>query len=94
MSSAPELDLLTEWHIWIFYFDDHFLKVYTGSRDLAGAREHVDRLASLMPVEPVGAAPVPATTIRWKPAWRLVAAYRPAHARAVAAPVFREHPGR
>ncbi|HEU4533663.1 MAG TPA: germacradienol/geosmin synthase, partial [Polyangiaceae bacterium] len=22
---SPELDLVTDWYVWVFYFDDHFL---------------------------------------------------------------------
>ncbi|HEX8157029.1 MAG TPA: hypothetical protein VF526_06540, partial [Solirubrobacteraceae bacterium] len=24
---GPELDLVTDWYVWVFYFDDHFLDV-------------------------------------------------------------------
>ena len=24
---APELDLVTDWYVWVFYFDDHFLEL-------------------------------------------------------------------
>src|SRR5215469_6038838 len=40
-ASGPELDLLAEWHIWIFYYDDNFLGIYKRDGDLAGAKEHV-----------------------------------------------------
>jgi germacradienol/geosmin synthase len=25
---GPELDLITDWYVWVFYFDDHFLEVF------------------------------------------------------------------
>src|SRR5690606_6893546 len=27
-ASATELDLVTDWYVWVFFFDDHFLEVY------------------------------------------------------------------
>jgi germacradienol/geosmin synthase len=46
-----ELDLITDWYVWVFYFDDHFLELFKRTRDVAGAREHLDRLASFMPAD-------------------------------------------
>ncbi|MFR9728134.1 terpene synthase family protein [Saccharopolyspora sp. MS10] len=48
---GPELDLVTDWYVWVFYFDDHFLELYKRTRDMAAAQEHLDRLALFMPVE-------------------------------------------
>ncbi|WP_019630120.1 terpene synthase family protein [Actinomadura atramentaria] len=45
---GPELDLITDWYVWVFYFDDHFLEVYKKPRDLEGARHYLDRLAAFM----------------------------------------------
>lgn len=50
---GPELDLVTDWYVWVFYFDDHFLELYKKTRDLAGAREYLDRLPSFMPLDGV-----------------------------------------
>jgi germacradienol/geosmin synthase len=25
-ASGPELDLVTDWYVWVFFFDDHFLE--------------------------------------------------------------------
>ena len=56
---SPELDLVTDWYVWVFYFDDHFLELYKRPRDLTGAAEHLDRLAAFMPVDgPIVATPV------------------------------------
>jgi germacradienol/geosmin synthase len=57
---GPELDLITDWYVWVFYFDDHFLEVYKRTRDTRGAKEYLDRLPRFMPVDP--AAPTPAPT--------------------------------
>ncbi|MBV9445004.1 MAG: germacradienol/geosmin synthase [Streptosporangiaceae bacterium] len=46
---GPELDLVTDWYVWVFYFDDYFLESFKRPRDSDGAREHLDKLASFMP---------------------------------------------
>jgi len=38
------LDLVTDWYVWVFFFDDHFLETFKRSRDHAGARAYLDRL--------------------------------------------------
>ncbi|NUP22685.1 MAG: germacradienol/geosmin synthase [Streptomyces sp.] len=50
--SSPDLDLVTDWYVWVFYFDDHFLQAFKRSRDVDGARAHLDRLARFMPAHP------------------------------------------
>lgn len=52
------LDLITDWYVWVFFFDDHFLALFKYSRDLAGAREHLDRLGRFM-TEPGEQPPEP-----------------------------------
>lgn len=47
---GPELDLVTDWYVWVFYFDDHFLELYKRTGDLDGARAYLSRLAAFMPV--------------------------------------------
>ncbi|WP_229370804.1 family 2 encapsulin nanocompartment cargo protein terpene cyclase [Umezawaea beigongshangensis] len=55
---GPELDLVTDWYVWVFYFDDHFLELYKRSRDVPGAREYLDRLRAFTPVRgPITATP-------------------------------------
>ena len=49
--SAPELDLVTDWYVWVFFFDDYFLEHFKRTKDVAGAREHLGRLEAFMPVE-------------------------------------------
>ncbi|HEX4725342.1 MAG TPA: family 2 encapsulin nanocompartment cargo protein terpene cyclase [Pseudonocardiaceae bacterium] len=48
---GPELDLVTDWYVWVFYFDDHFLELYKKTGDMAGARAYLDRLPLFMPVD-------------------------------------------
>ncbi len=59
-SSAPELDLVTDWYVWVFFFDDHFLEVFKRTRDMAGAKQYLARLREFMPITPSG--PPPAAT--------------------------------
>ena len=58
-ATADVLDLLTDWYVWVFYFDDHFLDVYKRTKDLAGAKDYLERLATFMPVGPAD-SPEPA----------------------------------
>ncbi|NRD64024.1 germacradienol/geosmin synthase [Corallococcus exiguus] len=48
---SPELDLITDWYVWVFYFDDHFLEVFKYSRDVAGGQAYLDRLPLFMPLD-------------------------------------------
>ncbi|GAA2164461.1 terpene synthase family protein [Actinomadura napierensis] len=49
---GPELDLITDWYVWVFYFDDHFLEVFKRPQDQAGARAYLDRLPLFMSLDP------------------------------------------
>ncbi|MQA26426.1 MAG: germacradienol/geosmin synthase [Micromonosporaceae bacterium] len=51
-ASAPDLELVTDWYAWVFYFDDHFLEAYKKTGDQAGAKAHLDRLPAFMPNPP------------------------------------------
>ncbi|MGH3939303.1 MAG: family 2 encapsulin nanocompartment cargo protein terpene cyclase [Pseudonocardiaceae bacterium] len=81
---SRELDLVTDWYVWVFYFDDHFLEVYKRSQDEAGAKEYLDRLPAFMPVDPAVTPPEPTNPVErglidlWErtvpsksPEWRL-----------------------
>ncbi|MCC2278118.1 germacradienol/geosmin synthase [Streptomyces sp. ET3-23] len=54
---AAELELVTDWYVWVFFFDDHFLDVFKRTRDTAGAKAYLDRLPAFMPVGPDETAP-------------------------------------
>ncbi|GAA3452779.1 terpene synthase family protein [Dactylosporangium matsuzakiense] len=54
---AAELDLVTDWYVWVFFFDDHFLEVYKRTQDWAGARAYLQRLREYMPAEPAAFPP-------------------------------------
>ncbi|MFD0688277.1 terpene synthase family protein [Actinomadura fibrosa] len=57
-ASGPLLDLMTDWYVWVFYFDDHFLERFKRTRDIAAAKEYLARLPAFMPPE-AGAGPPP-----------------------------------
>ena len=59
-AGRAELELITDWYVWVFYFDDHFLDTFKRSRNVAGGKTYLDRLPAFMPVELT--APVPAPT--------------------------------
>jgi germacradienol/geosmin synthase len=56
-TSCDELCLMSDWITWAFYFDDYFLDVYKGRRDLAGGRAYLDRLSLFMPMRPADSPP-------------------------------------
>ncbi|WP_410673223.1 terpene synthase family protein [Amycolatopsis sp. cmx-4-68] len=50
-AGPAELDLITDWYVWVFYFDDHFLELYKRTGDIESARAYLDRLDLFMPAE-------------------------------------------
>ncbi len=42
------LDLITDWYVWVFFFDDHFLEHFKYSRDHSGAKAYLDHLELFM----------------------------------------------
>ncbi|GAB3460119.1 terpene synthase family protein [Actinophytocola sediminis] len=50
-ASGEDLDLVTDWYVWVFYFDDHFLELFKRTGDFSAARDYLDRLSSFMPLE-------------------------------------------
>lgn len=55
---APALDLVTDWYVWVFFFDDHFLDAFKRTRDMLGAKAYLDRIPLFMPLD-MGAVPEP-----------------------------------
>ena len=45
---GPTLDLITDWYVWVFFFDDHFLENFKYSRDSTGGRAYLDHLELFM----------------------------------------------
>ncbi|TXS05118.1 germacradienol/geosmin synthase [Streptomyces sp. col6] len=55
--SAEALSLVTDWYVWVFFFDDHFLELFKRTPDREGGKRYLDRLPAFMPME--RGAPVP-----------------------------------
>ncbi|MEU1801714.1 terpene synthase family protein [Streptomyces sp. NPDC019937] len=53
--SAAELALITDWYVWVFFFDDHFLERFKRSQDREGGKAYLDRLPLFMPMDPAAA---------------------------------------
>ncbi len=62
-TDSVKLDLVTDWYVWVFFFDDHFLDVFKRTQDLKGAKEYLDRLPAFMPVDPPPSAPSPTNPV-------------------------------
>src|SRR3954452_23802015 len=60
---ADELGLVSDWYVWVFYFDDHFLDVFKRPVDDAGGRAHLQRLPLFMPLESGRTAPEPTNPV-------------------------------
>ncbi|MGW1411480.1 terpene synthase family protein [Streptomyces sp. NPDC002403] len=58
--SAEALSLVTDWYVWVFFFDDHFLELFKRNPDRAGAKRYLDRLPAFMPMD--RGAPMPEPT--------------------------------
>ncbi|MFF2848348.1 germacradienol/geosmin synthase [Streptomyces sp. NPDC058001] len=57
---GPTLSLITDWYVWVFFFDDHFLEIFKRSQDRKGGKEYLDRLPLFMPMDL--STPVPEPT--------------------------------
>ncbi|GHF65259.1 terpene synthase [Streptomyces mashuensis] len=62
-ASAAELGLITDWYVWVFFFDDDFLVRFKRTGDMEGARAYLDRLPAFMPLAGEPAAPEPANQV-------------------------------
>ncbi|MEU6099206.1 germacradienol/geosmin synthase Cyc2 [Streptomyces flaveolus] len=56
---GPALSLITDWYVWVFFFDDHFLEKFKRSQDRVGGKAHLDRLPRFMPLDPAAVMPEP-----------------------------------
>ncbi|MEU3502591.1 terpene synthase family protein [Streptomyces hundungensis] len=48
---ADQLALVTDWYVWVFFFDDHFLEMFKRTLDRKGGKEYLDRLPAFMPMD-------------------------------------------
>lgn len=62
-TTKEELDLVTDWYVWVFFFDDHFLETYKRTHDMAGAKEYLDRLPAFMPIHTTENLPLPSNPV-------------------------------
>lgn len=60
---SEALSLVTDWYVWVFFFDDHFLEMYKRSQDRDGARAYLDRLAAFMPMDLAEGFPEPTNPV-------------------------------
>lgn len=56
---AEALSLVTDWYVWVFFFDDHFLEVFKRSQDREGGKAYLDRLPAFMPMGSTADIPEP-----------------------------------
>ncbi len=56
---GPALSLITDWYVWVFFFDDHFLEKYKRTQDRVAGKAHLDRLPLFMPLDPAAETPEP-----------------------------------
>ncbi|MFB9905464.1 terpene synthase family protein [Allokutzneria oryzae] len=45
------LDVITDWYVWVFFFDDHFLEEFKYSRDIKGGQAYLERLEKFMTMD-------------------------------------------
>ena len=48
---GPALSLITDWYVWVFFFDDHFLEIFKRTQDRVGGKAYLDRLPLFMPLD-------------------------------------------
>ncbi|MCZ7415383.1 MULTISPECIES: terpene synthase family protein [unclassified Streptomyces] len=60
---GPALSLVTDWYVWVFFFDDHFLECFKRTQDRAGGKAYLDRLPAFMPMDPAAGTPEPTNPV-------------------------------
>jgi germacradienol/geosmin synthase len=80
-AAADDLDLVTDWYVWVFFFDDHFLTRYKQTRDRAGAKAYLDRLPAYLRADDDAAGPEPTNPVERGLAdlWRRTVPFRTRH---------------
>lgn len=61
--TGPQLSLVTDWYVWVFFFDDHFLEIFKRTQDREGGKAYLDRLAAFMPMDLADGFPVPTNPV-------------------------------
>ncbi|MDK1475455.1 terpene synthase family protein [Streptomyces sp. 549] len=62
-ASGPALSLVTDWYVWVFFFDDHFLETFKRSSDRVGGKAYLDRLPLFMPMDLSDTVPEPVNPV-------------------------------
>lgn len=60
---ADTLGLVTDWYVWVFFFDDHFLEIFKRSQDREGGKAYLDRLPAFMPMDLAQRTPEPTNPV-------------------------------
>ncbi|MFF1965158.1 germacradienol/geosmin synthase [Streptomyces sp. NPDC058232] len=61
--SAEALSLVTDWYVWVFFFDDHFLELFKRTPDREGGKKYLERLPAFMPMERGARTPEPTNPV-------------------------------
>ncbi|QEV21713.1 terpene synthase family protein [Streptomyces alboniger] len=60
---AEALALVTDWYVWVFFFDDHFLEMFKRTPDREGGKAYLDRLPAFMPMDLAEGFPEPVNPV-------------------------------
>ncbi|WJV45175.1 terpene synthase family protein [Streptomyces flavofungini] len=60
---SAALSLVTDWYVWVFFFDDHFLELFKRTQDRVGGKAHLDRLPAFMPMDLATPMPEPTNPV-------------------------------
>ncbi|MFH8475979.1 germacradienol/geosmin synthase [Streptomyces sp. NPDC018000] len=61
--SSEALSLVTDWYVWVFFFDDHFLELFKRTPDRQGGKQYLDRLPAFMPMDRGAQMPEPTNPV-------------------------------
>ncbi|MZD03749.1 germacradienol/geosmin synthase [Streptomyces sp. SID5785] len=60
---SAALSLITDWYVWVFFFDDHFLDMYKRTNDREAGKHHLERLPLFMPMDLAAEVPEPCNPV-------------------------------
>jgi germacradienol/geosmin synthase len=60
---GPALSLITDWYVWVFFFDDHFLETFKRTQDRVGGKAYLDRMPLFMPMDLSADVPEPTNPV-------------------------------
>ncbi|WP_433333319.1 terpene synthase family protein [Spirillospora sp. CA-294931] len=60
---ATELNLITDWYVWVFFFDDHFLETFKRTHDREAGRAYLARLPLFTPMNLDDEVPEPTNPV-------------------------------